>query len=321
MSIFFMLSGFVLSFRYHDLHEFNRDDYIRHRVARVYPVYILSLVITIPWMFPAGTLDAQSTIGAIARVVILIFVGLFLLQAWLTPLFGYWNFGASWSISVEAFLYTLFVLVQKFVLGASFKKLLALSIGLYGTAILPGLVIRFFGMQQAAPVVQFYSMPVFRASEFILGMVAFRVFAASQAGRKLFLLTSALSISAFLLILTLINTLPGGYYIELSWVVIPVVFLLLVALSKQNRMTQFLGIAPIQFAGKASYSFYSLQTLVIALLVTFHTQLVTWFPVLHKNGALGLLALVSLSILSSICYVFFEEPMRKRLNRYRLAKT
>jgi len=112
MSVFFILSGFILSYRYTRFTEtgsFKRF-YIA-RLARLYPVYLFTGLATI-WTlhdriedFPLAN---HGTIGLAVWTLGVIVLFLFALQAWFPSLFGVWNFGGSWSLSVEAFFYTLF---------------------------------------------------------------------------------------------------------------------------------------------------------------------------------------------------------------------
>src|SRR5262249_30868226 len=49
MSIFFVLSGYVLAHRYRDGVTSYRD-YLVNRFARIYPIYAVAALLTVPWM-------------------------------------------------------------------------------------------------------------------------------------------------------------------------------------------------------------------------------------------------------------------------------
>src|ERR1700744_4959496 len=45
VDIFFILSGFILMHVYADRKEFNYNEFVRARLARIYPLHMLSLVV------------------------------------------------------------------------------------------------------------------------------------------------------------------------------------------------------------------------------------------------------------------------------------
>jgi hypothetical protein len=166
MSLFFVLSGFVLTYRYYDTTDFDR--YRVHRVSRIVPVYLFAALITLPWL--VGALDHPTpAIGAL-RYALLALLDLTFMQAWFPQTFDYWNNGASWSISVEAFFYALFPLIlvrlRQFKDG-DLAKVCAIA---WVLAVLPGATYAL--LPQKPSFTLFYTMPIFRLPEFIVGMVA-----------------------------------------------------------------------------------------------------------------------------------------------------
>ena len=107
MSLFFMLSGFVLAYRYADGRS-TLKDYLINRFARIYPIYAVAALVTLPWIginFVNSSL--ADTLKWIGQLALLVFSNIFLIQAWFLQYFSHWNDGGSWSISVEAFCYIL----------------------------------------------------------------------------------------------------------------------------------------------------------------------------------------------------------------------
>lgn len=103
--MFFCLSGFVLVLRYvNDKPQpFPWAEYCAARVARLYPVYILALVISAPVAFDA--VEAARVEGVHLQEAL--YLTPFMLQAWDADVAVLWN-GPAWSLSVEAFMYVLF---------------------------------------------------------------------------------------------------------------------------------------------------------------------------------------------------------------------
>jgi len=310
MTIFFMLSGFVLAYRYQEK-NFDRKRYAIHRFAKIYPVYLLTMVLTLPWLVAqAGELPGGIVVQVVA-VTFLVLASLTLAQAWLTPLFSFWNFGGSWSISVEAFLYGIFPVLARRLACLTPRSAILVGGGTYLAACAPGVVIMIFS-DNHGPIVQFYSMPIFRLAEFMLGIMAFRLTKVIQRGVWLLSTLTALGWIALLAYLVKFGAV-FPIYVSHGWLVIPVVFLTLITLNSNRALSQALGIAPLRLLGHASYSFYSIQIVFILLLIEFHPWLVSYFPVLANNVALTCVTFVALAISSIAMYALFEEPMRRRI--------
>jgi peptidoglycan/LPS O-acetylase OafA/YrhL len=99
VSVFFVISGFVITRRYRTT-IWTRDAWTRYtaaRLARIYPVYLLSLLIVFPIAFEA----AQQY--PVAERTSLLLNHLLLLQGWHLPPVN-WNTPA-WSLSCEVFFY------------------------------------------------------------------------------------------------------------------------------------------------------------------------------------------------------------------------
>jgi peptidoglycan/LPS O-acetylase OafA/YrhL len=105
VTTFFVLSGFVLTRSYWTT-AWSREGlakYYRGRVARVYPVYLLSLLVVAKFIAEAG---APGRWGYLAA-------HLTLTQGWLGAIPVQWNTPA-WSLSCEMFFYAVFPLLGAF---------------------------------------------------------------------------------------------------------------------------------------------------------------------------------------------------------------
>lgn len=154
MSMFFILSGFVLTYNYHN--SLTRD-YFRKRIARIYPAYLFCGVLTIPFLI---TSDASPE-------KMLVSIGLFLtgMQAWIYQSFEFWNFSGTWSISVELFFYALFPVLLKYINKDNVVYVLVFSY------LCTALMIPFANIMQG-PVVWsvYYAVPLYRIPEFVIGI-------------------------------------------------------------------------------------------------------------------------------------------------------
>jgi len=117
VSIFFVLSGFLITFRYYNTFHLTKDwfkQYLKNRVARIYPMYFLLTVACFVYYFI--TKDESITKGSTNPV------GLMLLN--ITFLRGffyqYWDTGIAqgWSLTVEECFYfsapIIFLIAKKY---------------------------------------------------------------------------------------------------------------------------------------------------------------------------------------------------------------
>ena len=108
MSFFFMLSGFVLTYRYTSDYKGFIPFYVA-RIARIYPAYLFCVLLSLPMLVYIDNLRNTNTIFSILFLFLLTVI---LFQAWYPNLFGIWHFAGTWAISVEMFLYALYPLTR-----------------------------------------------------------------------------------------------------------------------------------------------------------------------------------------------------------------
>lgn len=101
VSLFFILSGFVLTYTYFGTRVSLRD-FFAARFARIYPVYLFSLIVAAPFFFKNYIEDGHG-----GSVPALVAGKVFLVQSWVPWMTDNWNV-PSWSLSTEAFFYLLF---------------------------------------------------------------------------------------------------------------------------------------------------------------------------------------------------------------------
>ncbi|HZC66404.1 MAG TPA: acyltransferase, partial [Candidatus Dormibacteraeota bacterium] len=114
VSLFFVLSGFILVYTYAGRSVPARE-FWRARFARIYPAYVFSLVVTAP-LFLYAVFHARWLVipWPVAHLKLGMFLQATLLHAWVPPATLMWN-AVSWSLSVEAFFYLAFpYLVKRF---------------------------------------------------------------------------------------------------------------------------------------------------------------------------------------------------------------
>lgn len=190
VDLFFVLSGFVLSYVYADsgLHKLEDwKNFIRARVARVYPLHVVTLMslVMLVWLWPgyASSYPARDERFGVEAFI----ANLLLVQNWAYFLPTNWNTPA-WSLSAEwaAYLiFPVFLLIARRVrkpLVASFACMAALVVAMWiwgapsnsqGT---PGMLRMVFGIMAGCLLRQAYVanalLPVRSAALASLGLIA-----------------------------------------------------------------------------------------------------------------------------------------------------
>jgi peptidoglycan/LPS O-acetylase OafA/YrhL len=158
VSFFFILSGFVLTWSF-PKNGTARDFYYR-RFARIYPVYLIMLVVA----YAAPYSAAPPHRGLYPSLL-----AVFLLQSWF-PRFAYSVNSPAWSLSCEAFYYAIFPFIV-LVIARGYRRMFYIlgSSWVLGTAIVGILLSE--GVIAGSGTVNTVTNPVLRSGEFVLGVL------------------------------------------------------------------------------------------------------------------------------------------------------
>ena len=319
MSMFFLLSGFVMATRYQADVAFTRPwwrRYLWRRVARVYPIYLLlntSALIHVYWPVPAG--QAGHT-------ALLVFLSETLLRGFSSTL-KYVGLPQAWSLTAEECFYfslpLLLVLWRRYgYRGAAAFAGGVLAIGLGLTAVCRGHegLHGFFGSFHHLFNFTFFG----RVLEFTMGVGLARWWGgrptASGPGWPWRTTLSLALMLAGGVVLVWLNS-PFDWYdgnlkpatIMLNVVFYPVCMTLLLAglLMEGSWLRTVLGSRLLDALGKRSYSFYLMQIGLLSI---------WWRAEFGWRQYVGWQLLVTM-VLSEVLYRLVEEPAR----RWILART
>jgi peptidoglycan/LPS O-acetylase OafA/YrhL len=264
VTIFFVLSGFVLAHNYYGgpgagLAPIGLRAYAVARIARVYPLYLFVLLWTAAPALVAGEPVPRLWQHALA------------LQAWdpsLDVAFAYNSPG--WSLSVEFFLYACFPLLLVG-LGRVDRSTTALLVAAgVIVAALAGLTLWFsVGPVAALPWEDpgsahrwLYRSPAPRVGDFALGMLAARLYARLRTRPESVRAGLALAGGGGLAIATLMLwpihlSCPAS--LDLSYALPAVALILGLALSAGSVALRWLRAGPLVRLGEASYALYLIQ--------------------------------------------------------------
>jgi peptidoglycan/LPS O-acetylase OafA/YrhL len=155
VSFFFIISGFILSYNYAQRPGgVNPLDFWMARASRLYPIYLLTMIISIPMLFVEwhARSHVQFVIGAITTPL--------LIQGFFPRLATFWN-TVSWTLSCEVVLYLLFPWLLKIRLPRSCGKLVAIGVGLWILGLVPHTIYLLTNPDHLAHAPDRYSMGVY----------------------------------------------------------------------------------------------------------------------------------------------------------------
>jgi peptidoglycan/LPS O-acetylase OafA/YrhL len=310
VSLFFLLSGFILSFSYIDVNgkiRGTRKNFYIARFARIYPAYFLAFLLAAP-----SNIMTSLHVNHIDTAVVKLFTGAFLVltlqQAWTPWTAWYWNFPA-WSISVEAFFYLVFPFIAPRLARLRLSRCISLAFGLWLLALCAPAALYMFHGTVAAPglndhlqmAVEFN--PLLRLPEFMIGILLGRAY---NLGAFPKLNSTLLSYGATILILGVFAFCPFlPHPLLANGLLLPLFGALIYSLARgKGLLAYFLASPTMILLGEASYGMYILQIPLSFVLM---------MPPPHRSLTTFAIYFVCLVCASILSWRFFESPLRVRL--------
>ena len=306
VSIFFVLSGFLITFRYYNKFHLTADwfkQYLKNRVARIYPMYALLTIGAFVYYFI--TRDESITRGYQNPLCLLV-LNLTFIRGFF---YRFWDTGIAqgWSLTVEECFYLLapliFILIKRSRLNLLLLPVIFLTIGLALVQVCKG--INFYGLMASNSFMYVFTF-FGTAFEFFVGIglaLYFKKHSASvKNGYRTYGGIIIIAICTYLISVIRMNN-NFGMQIPLleitNNVLLPLVGISLFyygLLTEQTVVSKLLSSKLFLLLGKSSYVFYLIQAGIIEL----------FFSRFTHNHMLVFLPLVIVSIL---IYRFLEEPM------------
>lgn len=342
MTLFFVLSGFVIHYNYHALCSANGAPGIRAfavaRLSRLYPLYIGLVLYDLYFayrQYPSNLIHAYEALAYYLPLV----------QTWSYAVLGehslIYQFGylsaVTWSISVEVFFYLAYAAVLHR-MGRLFRlsALVAIGIAAYVATLAAFYLaelnigpINSWAAASFGPIADIatdfqdsfvrwltYFSPYARLMEFILGCIAAQAYIAIRqsdrrprdeagGGAVACILIVAIGIVHFLVYLSSVTVLRAG-----SLMYAPLVAALVyICADRANRVSRVLGSTPFRRGGDASYSIYLLHFVVITRYAQPHIPGISGLGILLATKLILTVAIVLVA--ARLTYVAFECPMRE----------
>jgi peptidoglycan/LPS O-acetylase OafA/YrhL len=282
VTTFFVLSGFVLARGYAGTRWNGRSlrRYAVARFARVYPIYLLSLLIVAPFI-AADRAPAKARLLSAHAVLV---------QGWFGSLPVNWNTPA-WSLSCEAFFYALFPLAAVCICRGGWWRTLAVA----AAACCLTRVLWRIGVSDG-------TKPLIHLADFLMGVAAARAF--SLGGWKIsgaWLSLPALTAAAVLIARP--ELLAGT--VDLNTALRPLNALLLIGLALGGGpAARALSSSAAVYLGKASYAMYIL-----------HIPLLWWYLRWSRGFSAGIYVGGVIAV-SAAVYSLVEEPANRALRHW-----
>ena len=318
VNLFFVLSGFVLTYVYAPLkwERATLEKFWSARVARIYPVYLFSLLVAAAPYF-AGVFARNPPTKAAAKSVVMLGSWLTLTQSWLgTWLLGAWN-APAWSLSVEWFFYLVFPLFARQLLRPQPQTSVVVRLGLLWLAALAvPLLYLAIGPDHVGwhdrsgnwlDIIKYN--PILQLPSFLCGITLGHAYLARPdrnrrgAAPIRFLLVAGV----VLLGVTLVGSSLIPYVLLHNGFMIPFFGMIIFgAAAHAGRISATLSVAPMIALGEASYAIYILHWPLHDLLGRVVTPTALATPLGFVAYSLATIA-VALAV-----YRYIEVPMRKR---------
>jgi peptidoglycan/LPS O-acetylase OafA/YrhL len=350
MSLFFVLSGFVIHYNYRDL--FLRRGFARAicefaaaRLARLYPLYLAFLLIAIA---------ADSLIAAGPQALPILGYFITSTQSWWYTVYSgkliiNWLFPLSWSISTEMFFYAAYPAVVFLISSVDSGRRMVWIGAVYALAVIGALIASLTYLAPFLHLAQrwipdyiapdggafddsfyhwfFYFSPYMRVLEFLLGcmtaqaMLQLRSHAVSAREDRL--AAWALGVALFFLLLIsliTVNTIRvpvvDGYvqHLQSSFLCGPPVAVILFCSARyKSWFSRFVSLPWLVLLGEMSYSIYLVHTWTLRLFVH-DPRVMTRLQIL--DATLCVVCGIALTILVSYgTYHIIEMPARRWLRR------
>lgn len=321
VTFFYILSGFILVYTYGGK-KIDLKRFWRARLARLYPVYLLSLILSAPLLAIVAAHPDQvpGTAWYAHHLGLTVALVLTMQQSWVPLAAIAWN-AVCWAVSVEVFFYLVFPWLLSRLSRWNLRQVATLAVlGWLAAVTLAGLYVRFspdglkitpWNMPDGYTWLHVLKFnPLVRLPEFIAGMACGLWFLkaghSSHRGTPL-ILTGGL---VLLGILALSSRIP--YPLLHTGLAAPAFAAIICGFALRPSWSGFLDTRLCRLLGESSYSLFLLHGMTVGMSIFIGANMATGqlpAPTLLRS-AIGVAASVALGL---VVFRFVEEPIRKKL--------
>lgn len=297
VSYFFILSGFIMIVAYHRKDKIEYFDYYRNRLARIYPLYVLGLLLYLVTRYSDFS----------------IYKGLLYLlgfQSWIPGEAMILNF-PGWSISVEFLFYLLFPLLYNYFYSKGNKSIWIVTIIIWITTQAFSSIYSesfYYKGPHTESHELLYYFPLMHINEFLVGNLAGLYFIKNPEQKNY----DVPVVIIFGLILWSLIFTSFFYHNGLM----AVLFIPLIILISRNNgiLSKLFSLQPLEYLGEASYAIYITHIPVLYILREVLKQG-------KYNFSIDLVFGIYIGVLIITCIFFYqciEKPLRDYLKRLKI---
>ncbi|MEO8235396.1 MAG: acyltransferase [Flavobacterium sp.] len=308
VTLFFVLSGFLITYRYYNLEKIDFKDYMINRFARIYPMYFM--LSTTTFLYYAIFSTQKSFFDFKIYLLNITFLRGFFND------FKFSGIAQGWSLTVEENFYIiaplLFLVIKKSKFFLLILPIIILMIGFLLVFIFQDY--SFYGLMKTQNFMLDFTF-FGRCTEFILGIglalfikkygYSFRIKYGTYFG--------IVSMIVFVYFLSILKISDNGYGTDcimgkiINTLLLPlfgILPLLFGLIYEKTIASKVLESNLMQLLGKSSYVFYLIHIGIFELL-------------LHKFNFNYLLIFIVLNLISILLYTYFEKPLNNFIRNIR----
>ena len=306
VDVFFVLSGFVISYNYtRTFANFSVPVYLRYlwlRLARIYPLHLAVLaaygLLLLIAARSGNTINNPEDFTVSSLIVFLLLV-----QAWGFGLDG-WN-KPAWSITAEWFAYLMFPITRN--LTARLNTVGLLMCSLIALALVPVIA----GVITGTPAEKFVNLTRI-ICEFTTGSCLYWLYLQRFAGDWNWSLLTPLSVLAVLAVAMLFSSVGVTPF----WATLPIGLMVFALTQNQGVVSAWLSSKVMIFFGQVSFALYMTHLLTRSLL----TRVLKPDSYLDANilVRLGILLafFAGITLVAIVAYLLLEEPARNAMRKF-----
>lgn len=309
---FFVLSGFVMMWTWQ---HGGKRGFLRRRVARIYPVVLFGLSISLLAYAVFGNPGAGHAGNRLSVVY-----SVLLVQAWFTNhpnVFQSWD-GVAWTLSCEAFFYVLSPVLLRWLSRPKERSCLFLVVGLLGGSFLIQAIL----LPRTGPSVEsfFLYSPIANLPFYVSGALVCRLILSGRLFQRSHsvLLASVGVVGAYAFYRGVFPLVQRFGSLAEVWMAPSFLFLIVCGASrdlKKPGSRPFMRSRPMVWLGEVSYSFYMTHALVLGALVYF-VQKKGLLPGNPTEGELFLIGFIFLAtVVAGATHRLIELPGQRLVLR------
>lgn len=339
VSIFFVLSGFLITFRYYNSFHLTKEwflQYLKNRVARIYPMYFLLTVAAFVYYFATG--DVKITKGS-SHPVGLMFMNITFVRGFF---YQYWDTGIAqgWSLTVEECFYFSAPII--FLIAKKYNKFYIQPVVITLSAIMMTFIFKdvnwhgFFGNYTFVLCFTFFG----RCFEFFVGVQLARYVLKNgfkRTNKISFTYGGFIMIFVCVFIMALQKPIapwlagletPIGIITNNYVLCIMVAFFFYGILTEETLFKKFLALPFIELLGKSSYIFYLIHLGWIydvllsninkandSIFEMYDKWQKDWISPFQNDTVNLILIFIVLNIISVTLFKLVEEPLNHYIRR------